>query len=418
MRKRTVGDMAERVRQLSAGCKRGVLLAIALAVPACTTAPAELAAENSQPPLAQAAVAPSAADLNPPVVTPARLPRLQETLSQLLPHRVIFVGETHTRYDHHLMQLEVLKYLHQQHGDVAIGVEWFQFPFQQVLDDYLAGRIGEAEMLDRTGYFDRWQFDWRLYRPVIQYAREHGIPVIALNAPAELTRKIGDVGLEGLSPEERAQLPAEYDRSDQQYAERIRRAYDQHPGGDSSFDRFLEVMLTWDETMAERAAGYLLAHPSRKLVVMAGVGHLEYGSGIPARVARRLGERGPVLIMDWDEAAEAERADYLVLSTEQELPPMAMLGAYLERGEAGTRVLELTEDSALRAAGVVKNDLLLSLDGQPVRNLAEVKLALIERSPGDLVQLRYRHTDEQGGSEERSVEIRLGGPRPSPHGRR
>ena len=48
-------------------------------------------------------------------------------------HRVVFVGETHDRYDHHLNQLAILQALHRRNPQVAIGVEWFQQPFQPVV---------------------------------------------------------------------------------------------------------------------------------------------------------------------------------------------------------------------------------------------------------------------------------------------
>jgi len=39
--------------------------------------------------------------------------------------------------------------------------------------------------------------------------------------------------------------------------------------------------------MAERAADYLQRNPKRRMVVLAGSGHLMYGQGIPKRLLRR-----------------------------------------------------------------------------------------------------------------------------------
>ena len=72
---------------------------------------------------------------------------VQQTMAELKSARVVLVGETHDRLDHHMVQLEVLKQMHRQSPGIAIGVEWFQQPFQQYLDDYIAGRIEEEEML-------------------------------------------------------------------------------------------------------------------------------------------------------------------------------------------------------------------------------------------------------------------------------
>ena len=39
-------------------------------------------------------------------------------------------------------------------------------------------------MLRGTQYYDRWRFDYRLYREILSSARRHRIPVIALSANA------------------------------------------------------------------------------------------------------------------------------------------------------------------------------------------------------------------------------------------
>ena len=51
-------------------------------------------------------------------------------VAQLATNRVVFVGEIHDRYDHHLNQLEIIKRLHELDPNLAIGVEYFQQPFQ------------------------------------------------------------------------------------------------------------------------------------------------------------------------------------------------------------------------------------------------------------------------------------------------
>ena len=108
---------------------------------------------------------------------------LQGIIPGLADKRVVFVGESHDRYDHHLAQLEIIRSLHALHPRLAIGMEAFQQPFQTVLDDYIAGRLSEREMLRDSEYYTRWRFDYRLYAPILRYAREHQLPVVALNLP-------------------------------------------------------------------------------------------------------------------------------------------------------------------------------------------------------------------------------------------
>ena len=229
--------------------------------------------------------------VDPPtrVLDTRALTDLEHLLDTSAQRRVVFVGEHHDRYADHLNQLRVIEGLHRRGSQLAIGMEFFQQPYQAALNAYIAGEIDEAQMLRQTQYFDRWRFDYRLYRPILRFAREHRIPVIALNLESELTRRVAELGAEGLTPAERARLPAAIDRTDPAYAARIKAVFDQHPMPDQrSFERFVEVQLLWDEGMAERAARYLTENPGKTLVVLAGAGHIEYGQGIPKRLVRRV----------------------------------------------------------------------------------------------------------------------------------
>ena len=105
---------------------------------------------------------------------------------------MVLIGETHDRFDHHLIQLEIIRGLHAIDLRIAIGMEAFQQRFQRHLDDYVAGKLSEPELLRETEYYRHWGFDFRLYQPILSFAREHGLPLVALNPPAELTRKVGD----------------------------------------------------------------------------------------------------------------------------------------------------------------------------------------------------------------------------------
>ena len=122
-------------------------------------------------------------DTHTRVVDPATLTGLDALVTKLTDRRVIFVGESHDRYEDHLNQLAVIRGLHEQDVDLAIGMEMFQQPFQPALDAYIAGEINEEEMLRRTDYFERWRFDYRLYRPILRYAREQAVLEQARETP-------------------------------------------------------------------------------------------------------------------------------------------------------------------------------------------------------------------------------------------
>lgn len=333
---------------------------------------------------------------------------MQNLVAKLADRRVVLVGETHTRFDHHLQQLAILRGLHQRNPDIALGVEWFQQPAQPHLDDFVAGRIDEAEMLERTGYFDRWRFDYRLYRPVIEYARANGIPIVALNAPVELTNRISQVGIAGLTAEEKAKVP-EIDRSNTAYAEHLKQFFVQHPGGEKrSFDRFLDVQLTWDETMADTAARYLRDNPGRRMVVMAGSGHIANRWGIPDRLQRRLPEAAIATVVFADGKEVNERlADYLVFSPETELPKAGLLGLFLDTTGEGVKVRSVADGSSAGAAGVKSGDLLVAIDDQPLPTYAALRVAMLNMKPDDRVRLTYRRKALLGEPTERTVDVVL-----------
>ena len=333
---------------------------------------------------------------------------MQNLIGKLADRRVVLVGETHTRFDHHLHQLAILRGLHQRDPNIALGVEWFQLPAQPHLDDFVAGRISEAEMLERTGYFDRWRFDYRLYRPVILYAKENGIPIVALNAPVELTNRISAVGIGGLTPEEKGTVP-DIDRSNSAYAEHLQQFFAQHPGGEKrSFDRFLDVQLTWDETMADSAARYLRDNPGRRMVVMAGSGHIANRWGIPDRLQRRLPDARIATVVFADGKEVNERlADYLVFSPETELPKAGLLGLYLDSTGEGVKVRSVADDSAAGAAGIEAGDLLVAVDGLPLPTYSTLRMAMLSMKPGDKVRLSYRRKALLGEPVEKTAEVVL-----------
>jgi uncharacterized iron-regulated protein len=322
--------------------------------------------------------------------------------------RVVLVGETHDRYDSHLMELEIIRRLHAVHPRLAIGMEMFQQPFQGVLDNYIAGRVNETQLLRDTEYYRRWRFDFRLYAPILEYAREHKIPVVALNLPVELTSKVGHVGIAGLTEAERRQLPAEIDRSDTAYEVRLRAVYEGHPGGSRhGFENFVDVQLLWDEGMAERAAQYLREHPDEMMVVLAGSGHLAYGSGIPRRLTRRLRVKSAIVLTGWDGVLEPGLADYLLLPQEQALPPSGKFGALLNEQGGRLTINQCLPDSPCRLAGLRQGDQIIAINGEPVADLADLRVATWDKLPGDRVSIEVRRRRWFRASEDLSYEIVL-----------
>jgi uncharacterized iron-regulated protein len=327
-----------------------------------------------------------------PVVDLSTLIDLSDLVEKLSDKQVVYIGETHDQYQHHLNQLAIIKGLHTKHSDLAIGLEFFFQPYQSALDRYIGGEIDEAELIRETDYFNRWRFDYRLYRPIFRFAKEQGIPLVALNIEREITDQVGREGIESLSDELKQRIPSRIDRGNEAYRSRLKSVFEAHPHREGSdFERFIDVQLLWDEAMAQRAAEWIKANPEGHLVVLAGAGHLIYGHGVPSRVARRV-DVNQAIVLNVNSTTElnSELADFLILANDNPLPPSGKLGVFLDVEDSPPRVTGFVEESSAAEAGLKEKDQLISINDQPINSYADLRIALIDRAAGETVKVAVR----------------------------
>lgn len=255
--------------------------------------------------------------------------------------RAVCVGEDHNNPHHHWLQLEVMRQLakrvpHAEH--LALGMEMVQRPFQGVLDDYEAHRIDAAALRSRSGWEERWGYEYGFYGPTIDAAVAAGAHLVALNAAKELTKKVSHKGLASLTPEEKAQLPELKldDAAHRAWFDALMEdmggasahsakpaetaaappamgastaAPDPHAGMPEmpSADQIYTVQVIWDESMADGAAKWLAANPQGHIVILAGNGHC-HDSAIVNRIKRRgIADAISVrAVIDDDEGSVAE----------------------------------------------------------------------------------------------------------------
>jgi uncharacterized iron-regulated protein len=320
-------------------------------------------------------------------------------LDDLDGRRVVYLGEIHDRYDHHVNQLQVIRGLHARGNELAIGLEAFQEPFQPYLDAYVAGRMDETEMLRRTQYYDRWRFDYRLYRDLLRFARDKGIPLVALNAPSELVEAVSDQGIAGLAPWQRADLPEVIPPADSAYRQRLSRAFAMHGGlPEHRFERFLQVQAVWDEYMARESAEYLARNPDKTLVVLVGSAHVLHASAIPERVNRRVAVDNAVVVTAPFTPLPGIDPDYILAPRDIELPPRGRTGLTLLNEGDRVLVRGVTPGSAAEKGGIEPGDQIRRIGNIPVQGLADVRLALTDSAPGDrlTVEIQPKGADARG----------------------
>lgn len=222
---------------------------------------------------------------------------LNQILSKLKKAKVVYLGETHDSSQDHKNQLKIIQELYKNNTKIAIGMEMFQRPFQEVINQYLEGKITEAELVKKSEYETRWGFDWELYAPILRFAKQKQIPVLALNTPSEISRKVSREGIEKLTDSEKQAIPpiTEIRLDNIAYRQMVLKAFEQHQsaghGNSSSANRFFLAQVLWDETMADGIATFIKANPDYQVVMLAGQGHIVYGYGIPSRVERRIKDK-------------------------------------------------------------------------------------------------------------------------------
>jgi uncharacterized iron-regulated protein len=243
---------------------------------------------------------------------------LSDVINDVADKKIIYVGEAHNIFAHHAVQLDVITGVYKKNPEIAIGMEMFQRPFQKTLDRFIEGRIGEVDFLKKSEYFKRWGLDYHLYKPILDFARTEKIPVVALNLRREIIKNVSKNGIDSLSDEEKAEIPSEIDFSDNEYKERLKKVFHLHKKTElKNFDFFYQSQILWDETMSQSINEFIKKSPDYQMVVLAGNGHLEYGSGIPKRTYRRNGLDYAIILTDKE--VEKDIADYVIFPKPVEL---------------------------------------------------------------------------------------------------
>jgi aminopeptidase N len=337
----------------------------------------------------------------------------EEIVDRLLENRVIYVGEIHTSYEDHLLQLRVIQSLHHRDPNLAIGMEMFSRPAQEVLDAYISGEYSEWEFLKKSKYFDRWGFDYRLYREILDFARNNAIPVIALNLEKEIVSKLYQEGaVSALSEEERAKLPPERDLDLAGYRERLATVFAMHGQAGQGmapekFRGFIQAQALWDETMAATVAEYLQANPLLRMVVIAGRGHVPKESGIPPRVARRLDVRQAVVVNGDGQPLEPGSYDYLLFSPKISLPPPPAMGIMLEEGEGRVVIKDFSPHGKAKSSGLKQGDVIMAIDDEPVRSVEDLKIIMLYKKSGKPVRLRVLRPKKFMPDQRLTIEVPL-----------
>jgi uncharacterized iron-regulated protein len=269
---------------------------------------------------------------------------------------IVFLGETHDDPTEHWLEHDLLARAFEAYGvtadsdaqprKVALSLEFFQRDVQGILDEYLGDLISESTFRAASRPWPEYETD---YRPLIEFAKERGLDVVAANAPRRYSSRVSRHGRESLldlSDAARASLPplpygmpsAAYRAQWFQVMATVMEEEAQKcgvpieadsTGAEPTSDHMamanqLHTQSLWDASMAFWASDHLMRNPGELLIHMVGSFHIEYGTGIPEHVetyrpgtSRLIVSMRPVADVDvFDPSRDGENEDFVILTDE------------------------------------------------------------------------------------------------------
>jgi len=365
----------------------------------------------------------------------------EQALEMIAAAKVIYIGEMHTNFQAHEVQRRIIEELERRFpGKVAIGMEMFREPQQEVLDRWTRGELSELEFLKESKWYDNWGSDFGHYRGILTFARDHRLDVRALNPSKEVQKAFALAGAGPLPPEIAGKVP-ETDFSDPFQRALLEAIFKGHDAGKKHapaaaddplgamsaraparesealakmFESFYRTQILWEESMASRIVDYLKspAGEGKKMVVIAGGFHVRHGLGVPRKALRRAAwpyvivlptevsipeELKPELTMD---VAPPEipliAGDFAWLVPYEDLAAKKVRLGVMMRADEGTVLIDkVLPGTPAEQIGLKAGDMFVSLDDFPVKEQGDVILVIGGKKPGEWVKVRVRRGDEE-----------------------
>jgi len=202
------------------------------------------------------------------------------------------------------------------HGRLhAIGLQIFDRTHQEALTEFSFARIDLDQLVERTGVVVG------AYRPILEYAAERRLPLIALDLDRDLVAILQESGFKGLNEEQRRSISPATLRNPG-FADALRRHLKRKREGAPSDAEFQRALLAADlryETMADAIVRWRRAAPDdAQILVVTDRFAIGDRVGLPDRVRRRMGRKSVTLLQiaaseENDRSHNLAYADYVWL---------------------------------------------------------------------------------------------------------
>lgn len=206
---------------------------------------------------------------------------------------VVFIGEFHGNHASHWLQAQLQSALHAQRPLQILSMEQFSRDKQIVVDQYLDSEIGERAFLKKANAWPNYKAS---YRPLVEFAKQHELPIVAANAPADLVRCIGRQGesyMPKLNSQQRKQLADDIFMNNDAYQVAFQKVM-HSPSTPSIKTKQKTAMsnsylaqLSRDNTMAESIIEAMKQYPKYQLIHVNGAFHSDNALGTVALLKQR-----------------------------------------------------------------------------------------------------------------------------------
>jgi len=234
--------------------------------------------------------------------SPHNVLTINSVAKYLSDYDVVFFGELHAHPGVHLAQMQLFEAMYRLNPRLSLSLEQFERDTQNYIDDYLAGTIGEKYLIKKSRAWENYPTS---IRPLVEFAKQNKLPIIAANAPKRSVVCVGRMGLEfldTLSTEDRSYIAKNIDISDGAYRRQFMSFLTNNSSHGSISDSKMNAMMKKmsersytaqvlrDETMAESIALHLDQHQKRKVLHLNGKFHSSKFLGTVERLATRKPE--------------------------------------------------------------------------------------------------------------------------------
>jgi len=333
----------------------------------------------------------------------------ERMVDEILTARIVYVGETHDSMPMHEIQLRVIRALYARDKHLAIGMEMVPVTLQEALNKWTAGILTKEELIREIRWYVTWNFNFGYYEKIFDFAREHRLPMYALNIPREIVFKIRMQGHEVLSAEEEALFPGTPDVGNQDHRTLIRAIFESSdipeamkgPGLDKVFEGLYRAQSAWDEAMGANAVRAAEAE-GRRVAVCVGSVHLLYNLGLNRRAYERSKLPFKTVIAVEIPAGKKSLtvsraiADYVFGLAEEQKKAFPAIGLGLKK-IAGLESLVIDPKPTEGVGGrsdFEKGDVILSVDGKAYADINELRMDLAKLRCGDEAKFKVLRAGE------------------------